>query len=68
GQVLDHLIVNYLPNQGYEKLQVIAGRRTPFPNGPTSFFLSHSFKVSGEVDSIVLEEGEEELVLMEREL
>ena len=67
GQVLDHLI-DYLPNRGYKKLQVIASRRTPFPNGPTSFFLSHSFKVSGEVDSIVLEEGEEELVLMEREL
>lgn len=67
GQVLDNLI-DYLPNRGYKKLQVIASRRTPFPNGPTSFFLSHSFRVSGEVDSIVLEEGEEELVQMEREL
>jgi len=67
GQVLDHLI-DYLPHQGYKKLQVIAGRRTPYPNGPISFFLSHRFGVSDEVDSIVLKEGEEELVLMERQL
>lgn len=67
GQVLDHLI-DYLPNQGYKKLQVITGRQAPYPNGPTSFFLSHSFRVLDEVDSIVLKEGEEELVLMEKEL
>lgn len=67
GQVLGRLI-DYLANQGYQTLQIIAGRRTPYPNGPVSFFLSHGFRELGEVDSVVLNEGEEELVLMAREL
>lgn len=65
GQVLHHLL-GYLPALGYEKVQVIAGRRTPYPNGPTSFFLSHGFKELSELDKVILKVGEDELVLMER--
>ncbi|OAA21246.1 GNAT family N-acetyltransferase [Kosmotoga sp. DU53] len=66
-QLLKHLI-DYLRNRGYKKLHVIAGRQTPNPNGPTSFFLSHGFKILDKVDSIILKVGKEELVLMEKVL
>ena len=61
GQVLQRLM-EYLPSQGYERLQVIAGRRTLVPNGPVSFFLSHGFRELGEVDRVIFSRGEEELV------
>lgn len=67
GQILDHLL-GYLPKQGYKKVQVVAGRRTPYPNGPVLFFLSHGFKESAELDKVVLTVGEEELVLMEKDI
>lgn len=62
-KLLDHLKV-----EGYRRLQVIAGRRTPFPNGPVAFFQEHGFSELGELDRIGLAEGEEELILMERKL
>ncbi|MBU2611081.1 MAG: hypothetical protein KJ606_09090 [Chloroflexi bacterium] len=67
GQVLDHLL-DYLPRQGYKKVQVIAGRRTPYPNGPVPFFLSHGFNELSELDKVVLTVGEDELVLMEKDI
>jgi hypothetical protein len=67
GQVLNHLL-GYLRTQGCTKVQVIAGCRTPFPNGPIQFFLSHGFKELIELDKVVLAEGREELVLMEKEI
>lgn len=65
GQVLEHLL-NYLGGQGIRKVQVIAGRRTPYPNGPVPFFLSHGFRELSELDKVILTEGQEELVLMEK--
>jgi len=62
-KLLDHLRV-----EGYRRLQVIAGRRTPFPNGPTAFFREHGFIELEELDRIGLTEGKEELILMEKEL
>ncbi len=67
GQVLDHLL-GYLSKQAYRKVQVIAGRRTPYPNGPVPFFLSHGFKELTELDRVVLTVGREELVLMENDI
>lgn len=67
GQILD-VLIGYLSNKGFRRLQTISGRRSPYPNGPSSFFQSHGFRELGEVDSVVLREGEEELVLMEKEL
>jgi hypothetical protein len=67
NQVLRRLI-DYLPQQGYEKVQVIAGRRTLTPNGPVPFFLAHGFKEVKEVDKLLLKRGVEELVLMEKAL
>jgi len=66
-QVLETLR-DYLANRGYKALHVITGRRTPFPNGPVSFFLSHGFKELSEIDRVILREGEEELILMEKSL
>ncbi|MFX0209195.1 MAG: hypothetical protein ACFFDT_24640, partial [Candidatus Hodarchaeota archaeon] len=65
--VLEYLI-KYLPKHGFKKLQVISGRRTLTPNRQVSFFISHGFKEIGEVDSIVLKRGKDELVLMEKNL
>lgn len=67
GQVLDRLLED-LPGQGYKKLQVIAGRRTPYPNGPVPFFLERGFRELGELDRVILKIGEEEIVLMELDL
>jgi hypothetical protein len=67
SQVLKHLM-EYLSAHGYGKLQVIAGRRTPYPNGPVPSFIAHGFRELGEIDRVVLTEGAEELVLMEKEL
>lgn len=66
-QVLDHLI-KYLPQLNFAKLQVIAGRRSAYPNGPVSFFSSSGFKELCKLDKVVLREGEEDLILMERKL
>lgn len=67
GQVLDHLI-KYLQALNYFKLQVIAGRRSAYPNGPMAFFIPYGFKELGELDKVVLKGGIEDLILMERRL
>jgi len=66
GQVLDHLL-SHLRRRDYMKVQVIAGRRTPYPNGPVPFFLSRGFRELLELDQVILTEGQEDLVLMEKE-
>ncbi|MFX0096028.1 MAG: hypothetical protein ACFFBD_30090, partial [Candidatus Hodarchaeota archaeon] len=66
-QVLNCLIV-YLSNQGYEKIQVIAGRRTAYPNGPTPLFIANGFREVSVIDKIALKLGMEELVLLEKKL
>ena len=65
--LLEHL-TEVLPTLGYRKLQVIAGRRTPYPNGPALFFLLHGFTRRAQVDTITLREGLEDLILMEKAL
>lgn len=66
--VLERLL-DHLRGEGYRELQVIAGRRTPYPNGPASFFLRHGFVELGELDRVCLwGADEEELILMCREL
>ncbi|MFX0115778.1 MAG: hypothetical protein ACFFB3_14610 [Candidatus Hodarchaeota archaeon] len=67
SQVLESLI-DYLPHQRYDRLQVISGRRTLAPNGPAGFFFSHDFKELEEVGRFIVKRGEEELLLMERQL
>ena len=64
GSVLNHLM-DYLPKYGYNKVQIISGRRTAYPNGPAPFLLSYGFKVVTELDQFVLKIGREELLLME---
>ena len=66
--VLERLL-DHLREEGYRELQVVAGRRTPYPNGPVAFFLRHGFVELGELDRACLwGADEEELVLMCREL
>jgi len=65
--VLERLL-EHVREKGYRELQVVAGRRTPYPNGPVPFFRRHGFVELGEVDQWVGEEGKEELILMRKEL
>lgn len=67
GQVLERLI-RHLEGADYRELQVIAGQRTPYPNGPEAFFRRHGFERVDEVDRVTLQEGEEVLVLLRRRL
>ncbi len=67
GQVLEHLI-SLLPTMGYEKVQVMSGRRTPYPNGPGPLFVLHGFEEVAEVGDAILSLGREEIVLMGRDL
>lgn len=61
-------LLSHLREEGYRELQVVAGRHTPFPNGPASFFRRHRFVEIKEVDRVCLAEGEEELILMSRKV
>jgi hypothetical protein len=65
GQVLDKLL-EYLPTQGFRKVQVIAGRYAAFPNGPAPFFITRGFVQVNELDKISLGEVQEEIVLLEK--
>jgi hypothetical protein len=64
GQVLKHLI-GHLPTLGYERVQVISGRRTAYPNGPAPLFNRHGFT---EVSSAIFSMRQDEQLLMERDL
>lgn len=66
--VLERLL-DHLREEGYKELQVVAGRRTPYPNGPVAFFLRHGFVELEELDRVCLWEADEEkLILMRNEL
>jgi len=58
----------HLRQEDYEEVHVIAGSRTPFPNGPVAFFQEHGFVERQQVDSVDLLEGNEELILMSKKL
>ena len=42
GQVLEYL-VDHLQGTAYHELHIIAGRHTPYPNGPEAFFHPYGF-------------------------
>jgi len=67
GHVLERL-VKHLQATHYRQLQVVAGQRTPYPNGPEAFFKQHRFELVGELDRVMLREGEESLILLKRVL
>lgn len=54
-----------LPSYGYSRVLAIAGRNTPYPNGPVSFFREHGFTEVQVLDTEQLPDGIEELALME---
>jgi len=67
GQVLEQLM-QYLPGAGYKELQVISGQLLPYPNGPVDFFARYGFEPMEELDRIVVSEGEDALILLNRSL
>lgn len=67
GQLLERLSEK-LFEQGYERVQVISGRRTAYPNGPLSLFKGYGYAELVELDCVLLKEKEEEIVLLEKVL
>lgn len=65
GQLLERLSEK-LSGQGYERVQVISGRRTAYPNGPISLFKGYGYVELVELDCVLLREKEEEIVLLEK--
>lgn len=58
--------MRHLLSTDYREVQVVAGQRTPYPNGPVVFFQQHGFERVGELDQVTLRVGKERLVLMRR--
>ena len=67
GQLLKFLM-EHLPEKGYRELQVIAGQRLPYPNGPANLFERYGFEQMAELDRIVVSEGEDNLILLKKTL
>lgn len=61
-------LLSHLKELEYKEVQVIAGRRTPYPNGPVPFFIKHGFSEIKELGKEILNEGVEELILMKKSL
>jgi hypothetical protein len=61
-------LLRHLKELNYKEVQVIAGRRTPYPNGPVPFFIKHGFSEIEKLDKEILNEGVEELILMKKSL
>ena len=64
AQILAYAL-SRLPDQGYQAVQVIAGQREAYPNGPATLFAAKGFHVVEILDRVVLREGEDTLILME---
>jgi hypothetical protein len=64
GYLLEEL-VRYLEGR-YQAVQVIAGRRTAYPNGPSGLFAAYGFRELEPLDEVDWVTGHDEWVLMER--
>lgn len=58
----------HLGENGFERVQAVAGRRSAFPNGPLPFFLANGFSELFLIDRVLLNEGWEELILVEKSI
>ena len=67
GQLLKRLM-EHLRGTDYCEVCVIAGKRTPYPNGPQAFFTQHGFQPVNELGKVALKEGEDEIVLLRKKI
>jgi hypothetical protein len=67
GHLLEHAL-EQLACEGYPRVQVISGRRQAYPNGPSALFQAQGLMEVAELDRIILKDGEDALILMERAL
>lgn len=67
GHLLEYTL-KQLALEGYQRVQVISGRRQAYPNGPGAMFQAQGFMEVAELDRIFLKDGKDILVLMERNL
>jgi hypothetical protein len=67
GQVLESLL-ECLGRKGYKEVQVISGKRLPYPNGPEAFFTPYGFQLAAVLGEISTREGEDEIVLLRSEV
>lgn len=61
-------LVEHLAGLGYQSLLAVAGRRSPYPNGPVPFFAARGFREVAELGQVDLAGGRDELVLLELSL
>jgi hypothetical protein len=66
-QVLERLL-EYLAGTGYREVQVIAGKQTPYPNGPEAFFNPYGFKRMVGLGKVALKQGQDEIFLLSAKL
>lgn len=57
-----------LKSLGYDHIGIVAGRGTPFPNGPAELLALAGFREAGEFGRIILRHRWAEQVFMEREI
>ncbi len=62
--MIEHAIEN-LPKEGFEKIQVIAGATTAYPNGPSKIFTDLGFKKKEVLQQVELIDGPEDFILLE---
>ncbi|MHA1637665.1 MAG: hypothetical protein ACTSUB_06575, partial [Candidatus Thorarchaeota archaeon] len=65
--MIEHAIEN-LPTEGFERIQVIAGSSTAYPNGPVRIFTDRGFKEMDILQRIELSDGPEDFILLEYDL
>lgn len=63
--LLTHL-VTILYHQGYDRVQVIAGLRRAYPNGPAPLFFEQGFVQKEHLGRILIKSGQDELLLLEK--
>ena len=61
-------LLEYAPSADFHQVQVVAGKRLPYPNGPQSFFQACGFDELAKLDHAALGTEVEPLVLLEKQL
>jgi len=68
GELIDEVIAES-NRRGYERIEVLSGVRSPFPNGPTRLFESKGFFCDRQLlDSVIMLSGSDEVALMTKAL
>lgn len=65
GEVLKKAC-NYLAENNFNKISVVSGEKSAFPNGPKDFFLNYGFSEKQNLGDVNLKIGRDKLLYMEK--